>query len=275
MSAEHFDDIKQQKGAFWSRPGAATAYERGVSSESGFIQIKNQVERTLVLRHAAGRILDAGTGTGRFAIPLARIGSNRVAALDYSREMLTLNRQLSRAEGVASIEYLQGDVEHLPFQEDHFDCVVSITVVRHFPQWRAILEEYIRVTRPGGKIIFEMCSGDHIDAANRLVPRFGTKFSDDGFLSYEAEVRFSELREWLDAHGVDVVERHTYDFLNSNCFLKILTVTNLGYRVALKVIKTALKLRALQRLGAWMELNLLSRLPPAWSYNYMIVGRKR
>jgi len=275
MSAEQIDDIKQQKGAFWARPGAAIVYERGVSSESGFIQIKNQVERTLVLRHAAGRILDAGTGTGRFAIPLARIKGNQVVAFDFSREMLALNRQLSRGQGIESIEYLQGDVQHLPFQDGHFDSVVSITVVRHFPQWRAILEEYIRVARPGAKIIFEMCSGDHVEAANSVVPRFGSKFSTDGFLSYEAEVRFEELRQWLDMHGVDVVERHTYDFLNSNCFLKIATVTPLGYRAVLKAIKTVLKLRALQRLGAWMELNVLSRLPPAWSYNYMVVGRKR
>ncbi|MBW8829365.1 MAG: class I SAM-dependent methyltransferase [Burkholderiales bacterium] len=275
MTAKQTNDIKKQKGDFWSRPGAAAVYERGVSSVSPFIQIKNEVERTLVLRHAKGYILDAGTGTGRFAIPLAKVTGNSVVAFDYSDEMLQLNRQLSRAEGVDSIRYLQGDVEHLPFEKDHFDSVVSVTVVRHFPQWRAILKEYIRVTKPGGKIVFEMCSGDHIEAANRVVARFGAKYSKDGFLSYEAEVRFDELREWLDANGVDLLERHTYDFLNNNCFLKIATFNQLGYRVLLKAIKLALTPKPLYRLAAWLELTMLSRLPPVYSYNYMVIGRKR
>ncbi len=78
-----------------------------------------------------------------------------------------------------------------------------------------------------------------------------------------------------DAHGVDVLERHTYDFLNSNCFLKIITINDLGYRVLLRAIRAFFSVRALQRLAAWLELNLLARLPTAFSYNYMVVGRKR
>ena len=275
LNTEQPDEIKRQKGEFWSAPGAADSYERNVFSKSGVVQIKNWVELTLVLRHAEGRILDAGTGTGRFAIPLAKINGNSVVALDYSHEMLDLNQRLSAAQGIRSIEYMQGDVEHLPFKDNEFDSVVSITVVRHFPQWRAILDEYIRVVRPGGKIIFEMCSGDHINAANRLVKRFGAKFRKDGFLSYEAEIPFDELRQWLEAHGVDVLERHTYDFLNSNCFLKIITINDLGYRIFLRAIRLVLSIRPLQRLIAWMELNVLAGLPTACSYNYMVVGRKR
>lgn len=275
MNAEQIDDIKQQKGEFWSRLGAADVYERGVSNESGFIQIKNQVERTLVLKNVKGVILDAGTGTGRFAIPLAKVQGNAVTALDFSNEMLDLNRKLSAAQGINSIRYQQGDIEHLPFSDQEFDSVVSITVVRHFPRWQAILQEYIRVLRPGGKLVFEMCSGDHINAANKIWARFGAKYSKDGFLSYEAEVPYEELRQWLDAHGVDVLQRHTYDFFNNNCFLKIVTIDNLGYRIVLKVIKTILKLAFMQRLAAWMELKVLSRLSPVWSYNYMVIGQKR
>jgi ubiquinone/menaquinone biosynthesis C-methylase UbiE len=275
MNAEHSPDIKKQKGDFWSRPGAAEVYERGVSAESPFIKIKNTVERTLVLRHAKGLVLDAGTGTGRFAIPLARVPGNAVVALDYSDEMLQLNRQLSRGEGIDGIGYLRGDIEHLPFASGRFDSVVSITVVRHFPQWQAILKEYIRVTRPGGTLVFEMCSGDHIDAANRVRPRFGAKHSTDGFLSYEAEVRYDDLRAWLDANGVEVVERHTYDFLNSNAFLKLVTLHPLGYRAALKAIKLLLTPGPLHRLAARLELGVLARLPTTFSYNYMVVGRKR
>src|SRR5690242_8218908 len=114
-------DIKKQKGDFWARPGAASVYEKGVSNESPFIQIKNTVERSWVLRHARGSILDAGTGTGRFARPLAKVPGNTVVALDYSNDMLKLNQELARAEGIENIEYMQGDVEHLPFEDGRFD----------------------------------------------------------------------------------------------------------------------------------------------------------
>jgi len=275
MNAQQTNDIKQQKGEFWSRPGAAEVYESNVSSDSGFIKIKNRVERTWVLQHAKGKILDAGTGTGRLAIPLAKVPSNLVVALDFSQEMINLNRKLAAVQGVTTIEYQQGDIEHLPFEANQFDSVVSITVVRHFPQWKAILSEYIRVLKPGGKLIFEMCSGDHIRAANKVVARFGAQHSKDGFLSYEAEVPYKELRQWLGTQGIEVLERYTYDFFNSNCFLKIITINQLGYRIALKAIKTLLLVPGLPRLWAWLELNVLRGLSPTCSYNYMVVGRKR
>ena len=275
MIKDQTHDIKKQKGDFWSRQGAAEVYERNVSSDSGFIKIKNKVERTWVLQHAKGLILDAGTGTGRFAIPLAKVPGNSVVALDYSQEMINLNRKIAAGQGVTTIEYHQGDVEHLTFAANKFDSVVSITVVRHFPKWQAILSEYIRVLKPGGTLIFEMCSGDHILAANKIVGRFGAQYSKDGFISYEAEVPYEELHKWLDAQGVEVLERHTYDYFNSNCFLKLITLNHLGYRIVLKVIKTLLLLPGLPLFWAWLELNLFRNLPTTWSYNYMVVGKKR
>jgi ubiquinone/menaquinone biosynthesis C-methylase UbiE len=267
--------IKRQKGEYWAREGAATVYERNVSLASPFAQIKNHVERAIVGANARGQILDAGTGTGRFALPLARVPGNSVVALDYSADMLALNRQLGANLGAPAITYVRGDVENLPFRTANFDAVVSITVVRHFPQWKAILAEYVRVLKPGGTIVFEMCSGDHIAAANRFWPRFGAQYRTDGFLSYEAEIPQAELRGWLDEIGVDVVEAKTYDFLNENAFLKLATVGRLGYRIVLKALKTLLTVPSLWRAMARLELGPLGQLSPIWSYNYMIVGRKR
>lgn len=268
-------DIKKQKGDYWSRPGAGEIYEKGVSSLAGVIQIKNLVERAIVVKNAHGFILDAGTGSGRFAIPLARDPENSVVALDYSNEMLDQNRKLSAQQGINTIEYIQGDIEHLAFPDNHFDAVVSITVVRHFPQWQNILKEYARVLKPGGKLVFEMCSADHIQMANRISPRFGFEHSDGSFASYEAEVPFDDLRTWLDSMGIDIEERLTYDFFNSNCFLKILTINNLGYRIFTKAFNLIFSIFPLPNLMAWMELKILRYLPPVFSYNYMIVGRKR
>jgi len=269
------EDIRRKKMEFWSRTGAAVEYEQAIKSKNSINQIKNLVELEIVLKNVKGFILDAGTGTGRFAIPLACNPENVVVALDYSNEMLDLNRKLSAQQGINTIEYVQGDIEHLKYPADYFDAIVSITVVRHFPQWQNILKEYARVLKPRGKLVFEMCSGDHIVLANRISPRFGLRFKKDGFYNFEAEVPFDNLHTWLDSIGIDIEDRLTYDFLNNNCFLKIVTINDLGYKIVRKAIGLILRLSPLKRLMVWMELKVLRYFPPSFSYNYMVIGQKR
>ena len=274
MQSENNIDIKKQKGAFWSKPGTGRAYHETLSSRSGILQLKNRVELSIVMKNAQGRILDAGTGTGRFAIPLAQCSPDSVVALDYSREMLTVNRELSLGLGL-NVSYVQGDVEHLPFPSGHFDTVISMSCVRHFPQYQAILAEYVRVLKSEGNLIFDMRSGDHVKTANRIWPRFGNQYSKLGFYDYEAEVPFCDLVTMLDSIGVDVVDRLSYDFFNNNSFLQILTLHDLGYRIVNKALRITLMLWPLQRVAAWLELGILRHLPPAFTYNYIIIGRKR
>ncbi|WP_018294774.1 class I SAM-dependent methyltransferase [Mariprofundus ferrooxydans] len=268
-------DIKQKKGSYWAREGAGNVYHELVSSPKGVNQIKSLVEEAIVLKYAGGYVLDAGTGTGRFARALAKVPGNSVVALDFSDEMIEKNRELSEIEGLKGIEFVQGDVEHLMFPDNHFDSVVSIAVVRHFPQWKNILKEYIRVLKPGGTLVFEVCSGDHIEAGNRIWPRFGVKYSDGAYYSFEAEVVYGELLSWLANNGVDVKERLTYDFFNHNVFQKIITINSFFYRVLIKIVNVVFRVPLLARIWAWLELKLLRYLPPACSYDNMIVGKKR
>jgi 2-polyprenyl-3-methyl-5-hydroxy-6-metoxy-1,4-benzoquinol methylase len=266
--------IKAKKGEFWSRPGAGETYHQQVSSSAGVVRIKNLVEQAVVVRHAQGRILDAGTGSGRFARALAVLPDNSVVALDVSEEMLAINRQVSEQKGIGNIEYVQGDIEHLTFASNEFDSLVSITVVRHFPQWKAILAEYTRVVKPGGKLVFEMCSGDHIRAANRISARFGQSHGDGGYFNYEAEVGLKDLKAYLQTIGVEVEECLTYDYLNSNCFIKIVTLNRHIYRVVNKGINVFFSVFPIPNVWAFLELKLLRYLPTQCSYNYLIIARK-
>lgn len=266
--------IKAKKGEFWSRPGAGETYHQQVSSSAGVVRIKNLVERAIVVRHARGHILDAGTGSGRFARALAVLPGNSVVALDFSQEMLAINRQVSEQKGISNIQYVQGDVEHLTFASNEFDSLVSVTVVRHFPQWKAILAEYARVVKPGGKLVFEMCSADHIRAANSIWARFGESHSDGGYFNYEAEVGLEELRAYLRSIGVEVEHCLTYDYLNSNCFIKIVTVNRHIYRIINKGINVLFSVFPIPNIWAFLELKVLRYLPTRCSYNYMVIARK-
>lgn len=275
MKIENENEIKRKKGEFWSKPGAADVYEKNVMSESPIIQIKNLTEREWVQRHAFGNILDAGTGTGRFAIKLAEKEGNTVTALDFSDEMLKKAKEIAETKGIKSIKFQQGDVENLPFKDEQFDSVVSITVVRHLPQWKSILKEYSRVLKSGGILVFEMCSGDHIELANKISNRFGTQHSKDGYLSYETEINYSELNKWLELNNLEITNKYTYDYFNQNCFIKIIGINEIGYKIIMKCIRIILKIPGLIKVWSNLEAKILYKLPTYWSYNYMIVCRKR
>ncbi|MAG14897.1 MAG: SAM-dependent methyltransferase [Dehalococcoidales bacterium] len=98
------------------------------------------------------KILDAGAGTGLMGVTLAGLGYDDLVAMDLSQEMLeeatgkNVYREFHRA--------VMG--EPLDFATDSFDVVMSIGVLTtgHAPP--SSLDELVRITRPGGYIIFTL-----------------------------------------------------------------------------------------------------------------------
>jgi demethylmenaquinone methyltransferase / 2-methoxy-6-polyprenyl-1,4-benzoquinol methylase len=92
------------------------------------------------------RVLDACCGTGDLGIAAEREGGI-VTGLDFSAEMLARARRKS-----SSIEWIEGDVLALPFEDGTFDVVTVGFGVRNVADLRAGLEELRRVLRPGGRL---------------------------------------------------------------------------------------------------------------------------
>lgn len=68
-------------------------------------------------------VLDVACGTGNAAIPAAKRGA-RVTGLDLSPGLIAIARERG-AESDVSIEWLEGDAQALPFEDDSFDRVIS------------------------------------------------------------------------------------------------------------------------------------------------------
>ena len=98
---------------------------------------------------AGATVLDVCTGTGLVARPaVALVGqAGRVLGLDASLGMLTT------AQRSLSIPFIQGYVERLPFSDDSVDFVTMGYALRHVADLRTTFEEYLRVLRPGGKVL--------------------------------------------------------------------------------------------------------------------------
>ncbi|MEL7161979.1 MAG: bifunctional demethylmenaquinone methyltransferase/2-methoxy-6-polyprenyl-1,4-benzoquinol methylase UbiE [Bacteroidota bacterium] len=101
------------------------------------------------------KILDVATGTADVAIQtVKRAGVDHVTGLDLSEGMLAYGRKKVSAAGLDDkIVLVQGDSEHLPYDEGTYDAVTVSFGVRNFENLEKGLAEMHRVLRPGGKVV--------------------------------------------------------------------------------------------------------------------------
>lgn len=99
-------------------------------------------------------ILDVATGTGDMITPLLKIKPQKITGLDLSEGMLRIARKKFPSEmGGTSIEFIKGDSEKLPFDDNMFDAETVAFGVRNFENTLSGLSEMYRVLKPGGKIV--------------------------------------------------------------------------------------------------------------------------
>ena len=95
-------------------------------------------------------VLDVACGTGNAAIPAAKAGG-RVVGVDLTPELFDAGRTLAAEAGV-QIDWVQGDAEALPFDDESFDIVLSTFGVMFAPRHAITAQELARVLRPGGRL---------------------------------------------------------------------------------------------------------------------------
>jgi SAM-dependent methyltransferase len=98
-------------------------------------------------------VLDLGSGGGIDVLLSARrVGpSGRVYGLDMTDEMLALARENARKAGATNVEFLKGDIEHIPLPDGSVDVIISNCVVNLAPDKGQVLREAFRVLKPGGR----------------------------------------------------------------------------------------------------------------------------
>jgi SAM-dependent methyltransferase len=99
---------------------------------------------------AGQEVLDVAAGDGNFAVACAREGASVVAS-DLSPGMVERGRARADREGF-DMEWVEADVEELPFDDARFDCVGSVFGAMMAPRPRRAAEEMFRVVRPGGTV---------------------------------------------------------------------------------------------------------------------------
>lgn len=155
-----------------------------------------------ILRHLAanhrrdGTVLDVATGTGR--LPEALLAQPRftgsIVAIDASSRMLDLaERKLAAHARAGRIEFMRRDAQQLPFADGAFDAATCLEALEFMRDWRAALDEMMRVLRPGGLLMVSNRIGpDAWKLPGRAIPT--AEFID---WLRQAGLQYATRQEWL------------------------------------------------------------------------------
>ncbi|WP_339229914.1 class I SAM-dependent methyltransferase [Oceanobacillus sp. FSL K6-2867] len=178
----------------------------------------------------SSKLLDIGCGDGYGSFKLSKSGYE-VTGVDLSPEMIRLAK--SREDDIC---FLQGDVNKLPFAEEHFDGVLAINVLEWVQDPFHALREMKRVVNKNGIICVGILGPTAGPRANSYPRLLGQKAICNTMMPWEFSKLASELSfEDVDSYGVykaGVEERHYYDLplklKQSLSFMWIFMLRNAG-----------------------------------------------
>ncbi len=100
------------------------------------------------------RVLDLGCGAGTDTLVAAQMvgPEGRVTGIDMTPEMLAKARGAADEMGATNVDFVEGEVEQLPFPDGTFAVVISNGVIDLIPDKDAVFSEIVRVLGPGGRI---------------------------------------------------------------------------------------------------------------------------
>ena len=167
-------------------------------------QLEYAVTMDYIHRYAVpgSRVLEVGAGTGRYSIALAKEGMD-VTAVELVESNLAVLRKNSA--GMENIRSFQGDAADLGrFEDGSFDMTLVLGPLYHLYEPEDVhkaIDEAIRVTKPGGTILFAFISVFGIMYANYLNGNWAAGEEEN----FTADYRIRHFKEQLFT-GYDVVE---------------------------------------------------------------------
>ncbi|MGC9524784.1 MAG: class I SAM-dependent methyltransferase [Limnospira sp.] len=165
-------------------PEVMDTWEEAIEYDSmDFVEVNTAfADRAIALGPtSAGVLLDAGTGTARIPIAIARQKPDwKIIAIDLSENMLKIGDRNVTAAGLAhQIELARVDAKQLPYETGQFDFVISNSIVHHLPDPLPFFQELNRVLKPGGGIFLrDLLRPEDEMIRDRLVENYAGESND-------------------------------------------------------------------------------------------------
>src|SRR5467141_2297664 len=170
-------------------------------------------------------VLDLGSGGGIDVLLSAkRVGpTGKAYGLDMTDEMLALARDNQKKAGADNVEFLKGEIEHIPLPDNSVDVIISNCVINLSADKDQVIREAFRVLRPGGRfavsdvvtrgqvpeqlrrdmLLWVGCIAGALEEAE-----YRSKLTAAGFEDLSIEptrvYRIDDAREFLAGKGIDV-----------------------------------------------------------------------
>ena len=169
-------------------------------------------------------VLDLGSGGGIDVLLSAqRVGpTGKAYGLDMTDEMLALANQNKRKAGAENVEFLKGEIEHVPLPDNSVDVIISNCVINLSADKDRVLREAFRVLKPGGRFAVSdvVTRGEIAPEIRRSVllwvgcvagaldeRDYRDKLAAAGFEQISIEptrvYRVEDAREFLQGQGID------------------------------------------------------------------------
>ncbi len=169
-------------------------------------------------------VLDLGSGGGIDVLLSAkRVGpTGKAYGLDMTDEMLALANENKRKAGVNNVEFLKGEIEHIPLPDNSVDVIISNCVINLSADKDKVLREAFRVLKPGGRFAVSdvVTRGEMLPEIRQSVllwvgcvagaleeNEYRSKLVAAGFDKVEVEptrvYRAEDAREFLAEQGID------------------------------------------------------------------------
>lgn len=117
------------------------------------LNLSTYLKEAIAELNPSGKILDSGCGSGAVFEALISYGIDYYG-LDFSKKLIEL-----ATEKYPQGRFFEGDVLRLPFEDNYFDSLLSISVAHHIPgnDLRSrFIKEQMRVVKPNGKMLFRV-----------------------------------------------------------------------------------------------------------------------
>ena len=170
-------------------------------------------------------VLDLGSGGGIDVLLSARrvAPSGKAYGLDMTDDMLALARENQHKSGIENVEFLKGEIEHIPLPDNSVDVIISNCVINLSADKDRVLAEAFRVLKPGGRFAVSdvVVRGDDVPPEVRRSmelwigcvagaleeSEYRTKLGVAGFVDVDVEptriYRAADAKSFLESAGLD------------------------------------------------------------------------
>ena len=170
-------------------------------------------------------VLDLGSGGGIDVLLSAkRVGpTGKAYGLDMTDEMLALANENKRKSGLENVEFLKGEIEHIPLPDNSVDVVISNCVINLSADKDQVLRDAFRILKPGGRFAVSdvVTRGEMLPEIRKSVllwvgcvagaleeNEYRNKLALAGFEQIDVEptriYRVDDAREFLSGQNIDV-----------------------------------------------------------------------